>query len=92
MRQDLQHINTQAERAARIVQNLLMFAREHKPQRTLIDINQVLQSTLTLRAYQLRVDNITVVTDFAPNLPQTVADPHQLQQVFLNLINNAHQP
>jgi two-component system NtrC family sensor kinase len=51
----------------------------------------VLQSTLTLRAYQLRVDNITVVTDFAPDLPQTVADPHQLQQVFLNLINNAHQ-
>jgi two-component system NtrC family sensor kinase len=91
IREDLQHINTQAERAARIVQNLLMFAREHKPQRTLIDVNQVLQATLTLRAYQLRVDNITVVTDFAPNLPQTVADPHQLQQVFLNLINNAHQ-
>ncbi|GIW01162.1 response regulator [Roseiflexus sp.] len=91
IREDLQHINTQAERAARIVQNLLMFAREHKPQRTLVDINQVLQSTLTLRAYQLRVDNITIVTDFAPNLPQTVADPHQLQQVFLNLINNAHQ-
>jgi two-component system NtrC family sensor kinase len=91
IREDLQHINTQAERAARIVQNLLMFAREHKPQRMPVDINQVLQSTLTLRAYQLRVDNITVVTDFAPNLPQTVADPHQLQQVFLNLINNAHQ-
>lgn len=91
VREDLQHINTQAERAARIVQNLLMFAREHKPQRTLVDINQVLRSTLALRAYQLRVDNITVVTDFAPDLPPTVADPHQLQQVFLNLINNAHQ-
>ncbi len=91
VREDLQHINTQAERAARIVQNLLMFAREHKPQRTLVDINQVLRSTLALRAYQLRVDNITVVTDFAPDLPPTIADPHQLQQVFLNLINNAHQ-
>jgi two-component system NtrC family sensor kinase len=89
--EDLKHINTQAERAARIVQNLLLFAREHKPQRLLIDLNENVRSTLSLRAYQLRVDNIRVVTELAPDLPGTVADPFQLQQVFLNLINNAHQ-
>jgi two-component system NtrC family sensor kinase len=89
--EDLTHIGTQAERAAKIVQNLLVFAREHKPQRLPIDLNEVLRSTLSLRAYQLRVDNILVQLDLASGLPLTVADPFQLQQVFLNLINNAHQ-
>ncbi|MCG8348737.1 MAG: response regulator [Chloroflexales bacterium] len=89
--QDVHQIHTQAERAARIVQNLLIFAREHKPERVVVDLNQVLRSTLALRAYQLRVDNIAVSTHFDPQLPTTVADPFQLQQVFLNLINNAHQ-
>jgi two-component system NtrC family sensor kinase len=90
-REDLKHINTQAERAARIVQNLLVFAREHKPERRMVNLNEEFRNTLTLRAYQLRVDNIKVVMDFDPNLPTTVADPFQLQQVMLNLINNAHQ-
>ena len=91
MREDLQHIHTQAERAARIVTNLLVFAREHKPERRQVNVNDVLRDTLALRAYQLRVDNIHVSNDFAPDLPPTVADPYQLQQVVLNLINNAHQ-
>jgi two-component system, NtrC family, sensor kinase len=91
VREDLTHIGTQAERAGKIVQNLLVFAREHKPQRLLADLNDVLRSTLSLRAYQLRVDNIRVDQQLDANLPQTVADSFQLQQVFLNLINNAHQ-
>ncbi|MDZ4719151.1 MAG: response regulator [Roseiflexaceae bacterium] len=90
VREDLTHIYTQAERAGKIVQNLLVFAREHKPQRLLVDLNDVLKSTLSLRAYQLRVDNIRVDLQLDSNLPQTVADPFQLQQVFLNLINNSH--
>jgi two-component system NtrC family sensor kinase len=89
--QDVEHIHTQAERAGRIVQNLLIFAREHKPERVTVNLKDVLHSTLSLRAYQLRVDNIKVVTDYNQKLPPTIADPYQLQQVFLNLINNAHQ-
>lgn len=91
VRQDIQHIYAQSERAARIVQNLLIFAREHKPERTVVNLNDVLKSTLSLRAYQLRVDNIVVNAQLDSKLPQTVADPYQIQQVLLNLINNAHQ-
>src|SRR6266508_4591473 len=90
IREDLKQIHTQAERAARIVQNLLVFAREHKPERLLINLNEVLRNTLSLRAYQLRVDNITVGLELDLNLPMTVVDPFQIQQVILNLINNAH--
>ena len=91
MRDDLKQINTQAERAARIVQNLLVFAREHRPERSTVNLNEVVRNTLSLRAYQLRVDNIAVALEFDPLLPTTVADPFQLQQVILNLMNNAHQ-
>ncbi len=89
-RSDLNYINAQAERAGRIVTNLLTFAREHQPQRTLVNLNKVIEDTLSLHTYHLRVDNIKVVRELDPNLPDTVADPYQLQQVFLNLIGNAH--
>lgn len=89
-RQDVQQIYSQAERAGRIVRNLLLFIREHKPERVAVDLNEVIRGALSLQAYQLRVDNIVVVTNYAPVLPLTIADPHHLQQVLLNLITNAH--
>jgi len=79
----------QAQRTHRVVQNLLSFARQRQPQRDEVDIRKVLDETLTLRDYDLKSNNIAVERDI-PSEPATViADPHQIEQVFLNIINNA---
>jgi PAS domain S-box-containing protein len=79
----------QTQRTHRIVQNLLSFARQHKPERVPVRVNSVLEDTLALRDYDLRMSHIRVHLNLADELPTVPADPHQLQQVFLNLINNA---
>ena len=84
-------IHKEAKRAAKIVSNLLIFARQRHPERTDADLNQVLQDTLELRRYSLRTHQIEVDTQYDPDLPLTWADAFQVQQVILNLLTNAEQ-
>ncbi len=81
----------EAERASRIVKNLLYFAREEKPERTRVDVNEIVERALALRSYELRVQNIAVECELAADLPRVMADPHQMQQAILNLVVNAEQ-
>src|SRR6202521_1401954 len=79
----------QAQRTHRVVQNLLSFARQRKPQKQEVDLRKVLEESLTLREYDLKVNNVSLEREIPDALPSVVADPHQLEQVFLNVINNA---
>jgi len=91
VRRGLETILSEAERAARIVRNLLTFARKRQTTRAMVDVNQIVRETLALRAYEQRVTNITVIDALAAGLPQVFADGHQVQQVLLNLTINAEQ-
>ncbi|MBM3174368.1 MAG: PAS domain S-box protein [Chloroflexi bacterium] len=89
IRKDLTAINEGSQRMAGIVKRLLAFSRQTKPERRYVDINELIESTLALRDYHLKVNNIKVTIKLAPDVPETVADPGQIQQVLLNLIVNA---
>jgi signal transduction histidine kinase len=90
-RSDLDKILAEARRATHIVRGLLDFARQRPPERKPIQIKEVVTSALKLLAYELRAYNIECTTHLSPELPPTMADPHQLQQVLVNLIHNACQ-
>lgn len=85
----LEKLSKQAQRTHHIVQNLLSFARQHKPERRPVQLNKILDDTLFLREYDLKMHNVNVHREFDPHLPSTAGDFHQLQQVFLNILNNA---
>ena len=87
----LNMLHQQARRATEIVQNLMYFSRPPAPGKTPLNLSELVTRTLHLHAYSLRKSNITV--DFLPEegLPQITGDPHQLMQVFLNLLLNAEQ-
>jgi PAS domain S-box-containing protein len=91
VRKQLGILQQQARRAADIVQNLIYFSRPPASGRSRVNLSELMQRTLALHSYSLRKNNITV--DFLPeaSLPGVNGDPHQLMQVFLNLIQNAEQ-
>ena len=88
---DLDKIFNQSQRAARIVQNLLTFARSYALEKKVIDINELILKSLELRSYEHKVGNIEIVVDLHPGLPGISADENQIQQVILNIIINAEQ-
>jgi PAS domain S-box-containing protein len=90
-RKQLAMLQQQARRAAEIVQNLTYFSRPPAPGKSRINLAEVVERTLNLHAYSLRKNNITVDFLKEAGVPYALGDPHQLMQVFLNLIVNAEQ-
>lgn len=89
-KEDLQIILQEAQRTRVIVQNLLSFARQMPAQREPLQVNSILQQTLKLRAYDLSNHGVELIENYDAELPVIVGDPHQLQQAFLNILNNAY--
>jgi len=89
-RKDLRVILQEAQRTKQIVQNLLSFARQMPPQRNALPLNPILRRTIQLRSYDFTSHGVEVIEHLDEGLPDVVGDAHQLQQVFLNILNNAY--
>jgi two-component system NtrC family sensor kinase len=87
---ELRVILQEAQRTRVIVQNLLSFARQMPAQREPVRVNSVLQQTLKLRAYDFSNHGVEMSEHYEEDLPLIIGDPYQLQQVFLNILNNAY--
>ncbi|HET7106933.1 MAG TPA: PAS domain S-box protein [Candidatus Acidoferrum sp.] len=89
-REDLQIILQETQRTKEIVQDLLSFARQRPTQKEPVNVNTVLRQTIKLRSYDFSSHGVEVSEDFEANLSPTLGDAQQLQQVFLNILNNAY--
>jgi two-component system NtrC family sensor kinase len=89
-RKDLRVILQEAQRTKQIVQNLLSFARQMPPQRNALDLNLILRRTIQLRSYDFNSHGVEIIEHLDQGLPDVVGDAQQLQQVFLNILNNAY--
>ena len=89
-KEDLKVILQEAQRTKQIVQNLLSFARQMPPQRESVQLNTIVRRTLALRSYDFASHGVEIVERLNERVPDIIGDPHQLQQVFLNILNNAY--
>jgi PAS domain S-box-containing protein len=89
-RKDMRVILQEAQRTKQIVQNLLSFARQMPPQRNPVQLNSILRRTVQLRSYDFTSHGVDIVEHLDEGLPEVMGDAHQLQQVFLNILNNAY--
>jgi PAS domain S-box-containing protein len=89
-REDLKIILQETQRTKDIVQDLLSFARQRPVQRELVQVNNVLKQTIKLRSYDFGSHGVEVIEDFEETLAAALGDSQQLQQVFLNILNNAY--
>jgi two-component system NtrC family sensor kinase len=90
-REDLEKVVQECDRAAKLVRNFLSFAREHPPRREMVDVNTLIQGVADLRKADITRAGVELFMDLAPALPSTSADPDQIQQLIINLLNNAIQ-
>ncbi len=91
LREEAEEIAQAAERCARIVRNFLALARQRPPEWQPVSLNLVVQEAVGLLSYALQADNVQVTLNLVRDLPILQADPHQLHQVVVNLMSNAHQ-
>ncbi|MBI3092390.1 MAG: GAF domain-containing protein [Candidatus Tectomicrobia bacterium] len=91
LQRDIEKIFTEAQRAAKIVQNLLSFSRQQPPEKRLCDVNEILRKVADLCAAEARVSHTELVMDLSEAAPAILVDAHQIQQVLLNVMNNSLQ-
>jgi two-component system NtrC family sensor kinase len=91
VRVDLERTRFEAGRAGRIVRNLLTFVKHSSNERLLADLNEIVKSTVSVRAYELEMAGIVTREEYSPLLPLVLANREEIQQVILHLIINAQQ-
>ena len=87
----VRRIHSEAQRAAKIIHNLLAFARRHEPEKRYMDVTAVLEWALGLKAYDFSVGRVQVTRRWPQDLPRTMVDEHQLIQVIMNILTNGEQ-
>lgn len=90
IKDSLKKINAEAERCQKIIKNVLSFTRKPDVGKSYVDINDIIIKTIDLKSHHLKLDNIKIALDLNQSMPKTMANYNEIQQVLVNIINNAH--